>query len=343
MKRISLEDIFIKQPDISYAEMYGFIRSQLDAGVLKPVKASGTNGKRPALYREYWIVEKPKDYSVLEEELKYGLHPLISVDHYLSHLETYVQDRAWVQMLSDYLKYRRISLDHRESVNERSFEIWSQEKFLTKGPGKKILKRCGLDLGFLNIYETVEPLAYYSKTRETPQDLLILENKDTFYSMRQHMLGGGGKILGMEVGTLIYGGGKRILRSFQDFDICVEPYMRERSNRIYYFGDLDHEGIGIYESLAGMFQGRWEILPFCRAYEKMLEKAQKVMQLPQTKEQQNRNISGAFFSYFEDTVQKRMLEILEKGVYIPQEIVNIWDLSEEGSGYPSFCGTMRSD
>lgn len=331
MKRISLEDIFIKRPDMAYGEMYSFIRGQLDAGVLKPVKASGTNGKRPALYREYWIVEKPKDYSALEEELKYGLHPLISVDHYFSHPETYAQDRVWVQMLSDHLKHKRSSLEHRESVNERSFEIWNQEKFLTKGPGKKILKRCGLDLGFLNIYETVEPLAYYSYTRETPQNLLILENKDTFYSMRQHMLGGDCKILSMDVGTLIYGGGKRILRSFQDFDICVEPYMRERANRIYYFGDLDHEGIGIYESLAGMFAGRWEILPFCRAYEKMLEKAQRAVQLPQTKEQQNRNISGAFFSYFEDTVQRQMLEILEKGIYIPQEIINISDLSEEGN------------
>lgn len=333
MKRISLEDIFIKHPDMTYAETYSLIRRQLDDGLLRPVKASGTNGKKPALYREYWIVEEPEDRSDLEEELKYGLHPLISIDHYFSHLETYVQDRVWVRMLSDYLKQGRASLDHRESVNERSFEIWNQEKFLTKGPGKKILKRCGLDLDLLNIYETGEPLAYYSYTRKTPQDLLILENKDTFYSMRQHMLGGDSKILGMDVGTLIYGGGKRILRSFQDFDICVEPYMRERDNRIYYFGDLDHEGIGIYENLAGMFEGRWDIRPFCRAYEKMLEKAQRVAQLPQTKERQNRNIAGVFFSYFEDTVQRQMLEILERGVYIPQEIVNISDLSEGGCGY----------
>lgn len=172
MKRISLEDIFVKHPDKAYGGIYDLIRGQLDAGVLRPVKASGTNGKSPALYREYWVVEKPKDYSALEEELKYGLHPLISVDHYLSHLETYEQDRVWVRMLSDYLKDRRSSLEHQGSVNERSFEIWGQEKFLTKGPGKKILKRCGLDLSLLNVYETVEPLAYYSYTRQALQDLL---------------------------------------------------------------------------------------------------------------------------------------------------------------------------
>ncbi len=334
MKRISLEDIFVKHPDKAYGGIYDLIRGQLDAGVLRPVKASGTNGKSPALYREYWVVEKPKDYSALEEELKYGLHPLISVDHYLSHLETYEQDRVWVRMLSDYLKDRRSSLEHQGSVNERSFEIWGQEKFLTKGPGKKILKRCGLDLSLLNVYETVEPLAYYSYTRQAPQDLLILENKDTFYSMRRHMLGGDSRIFGMEVGTLIYGGGKRILRSFKDLEICAEPYMREKANRIYYFGDLDHEGVRIYESLARMFEGRWEIQPFCRAYEKMLEKAQRMAQLPQTKEQQERDMSGVFFSYFSDAVRRQMLKILDKGLYIPQEIINISDLSEEGCG----CG-----
>ncbi len=326
MKRISLEDIFIKKPDLAYKEIYDHIRQQLEAGTLKPVKASGTNGKKPALYREYWIVEAQEDHSILEEELKYGLHPLISVDYYFSHLKMYEQDRVWVQMLSAYLQNGQGALKSRESVNERSFEIWNREKFLTKGPGKKILKRCSLDLDFLNIYETGEPLAYYSHTRRVPQDLLILENKDTFYSMRRHMLEGTERILGVEIGTLIYGGGKRILRSFQDFDICVEPYMKEAANKIYYFGDLDYEGIGIYESLAEMFWGRWKIVPFCPAYEKMLEKAARVRELPETKEQQNRNISGTFFAHFREAERREMLEILERGAYIPQEIINISDL-----------------
>lgn len=326
MKRISLENLFAKYRDMTYEEMYDHIREQLKAGALKPVKASGTNGKTPALYREYWIVEVKKDYSALEEELKYGLSHLLSVDYYLAHPEVYEQDRQWVLMLNTYLLHRRPALKHRESVNERSFEIWNQEKFLTKGPGKKILKRCGLDMEFLNIYETGEPLAYYSHTRATPQNLLILENKDTFFSMRQHLLEGNTRILDVDMGTLIYGGGKRIRQSFKDFEICVEPYMKESANTIYYFGDLDYEGIGIYEGLAEMFRGRWEILPFCPAYEKMLEKAAQAARLPETKEGQNRNLSGAFLSYFEESVQSRMVEILRNEVYIPQEIINIADL-----------------
>ena len=178
---------------------------------------------------------------------------------------------------------------------------------------------------FLNVYETAEPLAYYSHTRQTPQNLLILENKDPFYSMRQHLMEGREQILGEHIGTLIYGAGKRILRSFNDFEFCVESYMRNPENTIYYFGDLDYEGIGIYENLAGMFQDRWEIIPFIPAYQKMLSKAPAAAELPDTSEGQNRNISDCFFSYFPKQQTEQIREILTRGKYIPQEILNISD------------------
>ena len=66
--------------------------------------------------------------------------------------------------------------------------------------------------------------------------------------MRNYLLNGHTEIFGAEIGTLIYGAGKGIIRSFQDFDLCAEPYMKHPKNTIYYFGDLDYEGIGIYES-----------------------------------------------------------------------------------------------
>lgn len=325
MKRISLEKLLLQQKGLAYSQQYSYIMELLDMGKIKPLKASGTNGKKPSLYREYWFLEKKKDYSDLEEELKYQLLPLISIGYYLSHLDSYERDRPWVMMLNEYLKNKKSNLNHQVSVNERSFEIWEQEKFLAKGQGKHILKRCGLDIQFLNIYGTTEPLAYYTHTRNVPQNLLILENKDTFYSMRMHLLEGKEIIQGAAIGTLIYGAGKGIFRSFQDFDVCVEPYMKEKENKIYYFGDMDYEGIGIYESLAEMFCGRWEIAPFVPAYKLMLEKAAMVKNLPDTKEQQNRNIKEIFYSYFQKEDIEEMKRILRCGRYIPQEILNITD------------------
>lgn len=339
MKRISLDHLLNSRIDLSYNEQYAHIKKLLETGTVKPLKASGTNGKKPALYREYWLIEKQRDYTDLIEELKYSLSPLISVDYYLSNPKVYEQDRKWVLLLNEYLKKNLEKLQVQESVNERSYEIWRQEKFLSKGQGKSILKRCGMEMDFLHIYGTTEPLAYYSHTREIPQNLLILENKDPFYSMRRHLLEGKNQILGMETGTLIYGAGKRILRSFQDFDLCVEPYMKAAENRIYYFGDLDYEGIGIYEMLSDMVCEKWEIIPFISAYEAMLEKAglktkqlqsagdeeSSIQSLPDTKEQQNRNITGAFFKFFSDGETEKMKNILESEKYIPQEILNIHD------------------
>lgn len=327
MKRISLEELLVSKADISYRQQYEYIIELIDAGKIKPLKASKTNGKKPALFKEYWLTEPKKDYSVFIEELKYRLHPLISIDYYLSHLENYVREREWVLRLSDYLKRNRAKLQYKVSVNERSFEIWHREKFLSKEQGKTVLKHCKIQEELLNIYETSEPLAYYSHTRATPQNMLILENKDTFYSMRRYLLDGNDKVFGMDTGTLIYGAGKGILKRFSDFSLCVEPYMTEQDNKIYYFGDLDYEGIGIYEHLAGLFKERWRILPFTAAYERMLKKAEEsgMDRLPETKEQQNRNISGEFFGYFPGETAEQMKEVLESGKYIPQEILNLSD------------------
>lgn len=322
----SLEQLLKPYTNETYAQQCRRIMELLNSGKIKPVKASGTNGKSPALYREYWLIKDEKDYEELREELKYHLVPLISVGYYLARPEAYEQDREWVLQLNSYLKNRRELLERQESVNERSFEIWNREKFLSREQGKKILKRCGLEQDVLNVYGTTEPLSYYSHTRAIPQNLLILENKDTFYSMRRHLLEGNDTILGERIGTLIYGAGKGIWKSFQDFDLCVEPYMKAEGNRIYYFGDLDYEGIGIYESLAELCRGSWEITPFVPAYGAMLKKASHAVRLPHTKEQQNRNIKEVFFSCFPEEQSAEMRRILEAGEYIPQEILNITDL-----------------
>ncbi|HCT89918.1 MAG TPA: hypothetical protein DF613_00830 [Lachnospiraceae bacterium] len=325
MRRISLEELLLSHGEEPYEEQYRYIMGLIGKNKIKPVKASKKNGKSPALHVFYWLVEEKPDYSVWEEELTYRLHPMIGVDYYLAHPEQYGRDREYVLALSRYLKEDRALLDYPESVNERSFEIWNREKFLTKGPGKTVLKRCGLEPEILCFYETEEPLAYYTRTRETPQELLIVENKDTFYSMRRHLMAGERQIFGRTVGTLIYGAGKRILRSFRDFELCGEPYMAEPENVISYFGDLDYEGIGIYEQLAESFRVRAGIVPFTPAYQAMLRKAGQAAGLPDTSAGQNRNISGGFFSYFIEEDAERMRKILEAGKYIPQEIVNLSD------------------
>lgn len=68
MKRISLDDLLHTRQDLDYQEQYEYIMKLLEKGQIKPVKASKSNGKKPALYREYWMVEEQKDYSNYIEE-----------------------------------------------------------------------------------------------------------------------------------------------------------------------------------------------------------------------------------------------------------------------------------
>ncbi len=72
------------------------------------------------------------------------------------------------------------------------------------------------------------------------------------------------------------------------------------------------------------------IRPFKEAYVQMLKKAAKQnINLPQTKEGQNKHLKGVFFSFFDETIKDQMIEILEAARYIPQETLNIKDFSEK--------------
>lgn len=325
MKRQSLDQLLEKYREETYDVQYQYIMQLIQEGKIKPVKTSGKNGKKPALYTAYHILEAKKDYSELEYELLYQTDPQISVDYYLQHPENYIQERESVRLLNTFLKEKKNRLQIPISFNERCFEIWGYEKFLSKASGRTFLNHCGLTLDFLNCYPTAEPFAYFAVSRETPQKLLILENKDPFVSMRKHLLAGHHTILGERICTLIYGAGKRVISSFQDFSISAEPYMQSEGNELLYFGDLDYEGIRIYENLAAAFSDQGKIVPFAAAYLAMLHKADNARKLPTTKEQQNRNISNTFFSYFDDKDAGRMKKILEQDLYIPQEILNISD------------------
>lgn len=327
MKKIKLDELAEKYKIGEYRELYAKIIDLIDSQKIKPVKASGTNGKSPALYREYWIIEKKQDTTRYIEELSYNIVPTIATDYYHAHIDQYIQDRQWVLLLNAYIKNNKEKFMTHMSENERSFDIWHREKFLKQEQGRKILKRCGINADSLNFYRTTEPVAYYTATRETPQNLLIIENKDTFYSMRKALIEGSETICGERIGTLIYGAGKGIIAAFSDFDISGEPYMTVQDNRIYYFGDLDYEGIGIYENFSAAYGDNYAIRPFKNAYEKMLSKAYAmgIGMLPSTKEGQNRKVGSVFLTDFSEALQIKMKEILESNRYIPQEILNIED------------------
>lgn len=324
-KRRTLEEVLGSKINAEYSEQHAYIMELVGSGRIKPVLVSKKNGKKPPLYREYWELEEKRDYSALKQELLFKLAPQIDITYYQHNLETYNKERKDVLQLSSFLQNSATLLTKQVSYNERSFQIWQREKFLLQGAGKKILGHCVLELAELNCYSTAEPFAYFTSTRAVPQKLLIIENKDTFFSMRKHLLAGNNQLLGENISTVIYGAGKRVVSYFQEFNASAEPYMLADGNELLYFGDLDYEGIGIYETLAESFVEQGEIKPFIPAYLAMLAKADNYKQLPPTKKDQNRNLQGAFFRYFSADAQAQMQSILQQDLYIPQEILTISD------------------
>lgn len=320
-KKITLDEISKLYKLDDYHSLVHFIIHKIEEGYIEPIRFSGTNGKTPALYNKYRVIQSEVDNEKYENELMYNLHSSLKIDYYLKNINRYKEDREYILQLSNYITNNKKLLDESVSLNERSFEIWSREKYLQKEGGYRILKNLGMPLHDLNIYETTEPLSYYSHHKNIPQNVLILENKDTFYSMRRHLIKGNETILGLPIGTLIYGKGKGILKSFKDFTFCVEPYLVDKSNQILYLGDIDYEGILIYEQLSTFFMDRIPIKPFNEAYIYMLKKAREAI-LPEMKEGQNKNIGKLFLDSFNDNDKAEILEILGNNKYIPQEILS---------------------
>lgn len=334
--KITLWEIGHNKKFEKYEDLYEYIMKEIAEGTLIPIKRSGVNGRKPALPISYWKIEEEKDYSDILDELKFRINPGIDVKYYMSHPDKYEEDQKYVRLISDYLTKNSGMLDNAESINERSFEIFHEEKYLSEGDGMGMLKRLSMDGDRLNFYKTTVPMAYYSHYKETPQNILILENKDTFYSMRKYMIEESSKIFGLETGTLIFGSGKAVISIFGDYIDEVEPYFGDKKNNVYYFGDLDYEGIMIYETLYSIYSTYGKrvlgVEAFITAYERMIDKAEKMGfdNLPYAKERQRKDIGTMFLDKFNDEYRGKIIQILESGKYIPQEILNVHDYRNNG-------------
>lgn len=330
INRPSIKDIEMYYGVGEYSDVAKIILLNIEQGLISPIKKSGTNGKKPTLYNRYKLTYSKEVEPKYLDEIKHKLNTLLGIDYYAKHHEQYEENREEILKLSKFLDKRKTLLDEDISINERSFEIWQDEKYLSRGKGMTLLKNLKFPIESLKTYETTEPLPYYSKSKYTPQNMLVIENKDTFYSMRKHLIDGGTHILGVEISTLIYGGGKGVNKRFKDFQYCVEPYMNDASNEIYYLGDIDYEGIVIYESLKDSITPPLKISPFVEGYVKMLYKGHLIEALlPESKDGQNKNIKGEFLSVFSTKERGIILKILEEGKYIPQEILTIKDFRGE--------------
>ncbi|TYQ18427.1 UNVERIFIED_CONTAM: uncharacterized protein DUF2220 [Acetivibrio alkalicellulosi] len=303
-----------------YRELVSVINDFCLKDILSPVKASKTNGRNPALYNKYRIILKKdddkEDFNRLLNELK-SIHPKLDKDFYHRNPNIYKDDREYVLMISKYLldELKSCSLNYRCTMNERSFEIFNDEKFLD-GKGKVILKRLGISMEDLNCYKTLEAFFYILFEPKERINILIIENKDTFFSVLKYLERREDKSLyDTTIDMLIYGEGKKIVNSFKFIN---EVARGVAIDKVYYFGDLDFEGIGIFNSLAHKY-GKHLIIPHVELYKQLLCVAKNP---PVLKSCQTEIFMELFLMYFDDRCKKEITGILYNNRYIPQEALN---------------------
>ena len=290
------------------------------------VKTNGLNGMNPPLYNKYRAADKKEDLDSILNEINYNFPLEFQREYYFNNPQKYMLDKVYLEKLILFYRESKESLMMPMSINERSFAIWGEEKFLKDGRGQSIIKNLGISIDTLNIYRTPEPFVYFSSNKSINQVVLIIENKDTWYTLRKLMLEGKNTFLGEKIDTIIYGAGKNIEKSLEEYEYTVEKYLLNPA-KVYYFGDLDYEGISIYERVNKRYKNKLNIQLYKAGYQAMILLSRK-MQLSKCSERQNKNIGEVFLSDMK-CYENEILSILKGGCYIPQEIVNYMVLKED--------------
>ena len=142
--------------------------------------------------------------------------------------------------------------------------------------------------------------------------ILIIENKDTFWTIVKAIQ----KLKIENIYMIIYGEGKKILKSFS----FIEEFKIDSKDNIYYFGDIDFEGINIYVSLKEKYN-KYNISAYTKGYETILD----IEKTPE-KVRKNQNINQdkieRFISEFDKKYKDKLIEIFNNKKYIPQEVFN---------------------
>lgn len=296
-----------------YHELGGYrafandILERISRGELRAVQR-GVNGRSPSLSLKVRRVSEVEKLS--QEDLRFllSLHPLISTRFYHQHPQKLLDDRGALLKLSEYLRQHPNA--PLVTLNERSFQIFGNEKFLASSEGRTLLKRVAIDLTLLQCSPTYEPFFYYD-TGASADGLLIVENRDTFFSIHSHWIQGRTRVQEREYRILIYGEGKKIERSF-DFINYVLPEGRQ----VDYFGDLDPEGIEIFLRLRDAYKD-FSITPCYPLYEYLYRTNSdyaRPMHLPHP-----RTRVEEFAMLFSPPYRERFAEMLGLGFGIPQE------------------------
>lgn len=339
-KRIRLSDIenALKERGINlfsdperYDKFIITISNFTARGILEPLKGAkplqhyGRLPDRYTIHREIFVGNGVLLSRENRNEL-FSLSPPINIDYYATHIDHYLRDRNYILKINDLI----CNCDECEelTVNERSYELFGDEKAIaTPGDaavnGDAILKNLRLTLEDIKAKRVYEPFIRTEKDFSILQGIaertvLIVENKDTFWTLQKAVT----RELISGIHLVIYGEGKAILKKFE----YIETLGGVPEDLYFYFGDIDREGISIYNQLNARYP-KYGIRPATALYSLILQKAGFNRARPLRKLQLVNNFSySPFLDFFSVEYGEEIRQIIAKDLYLPQEVLNVTDI-----------------
>lgn len=163
----------------------------------------------------------------------------MDASYYLKNLDQYHIDRPHIERLK--------ALLHRNSgeltLNEISYVVFKDEKALSQPEkasvnGKRILNNLGLEISGISYVDTISP--FYYPTSSDGDTVLVVENKDTCFSLLRLLAGKESNIKGV-----LFGEGRAVIKIFK----FLHVYSLGNNDLFLYYGDVDQEGFDIARSL----------------------------------------------------------------------------------------------
>lgn len=316
---IGVELLREMRPEMDYTAFHTQIQALVSQGILQPVGGKkDTNGLIPPLQRKYRVLHPERDLKEEGNEIML-LAPPLNISGYLKNRARYRRERDILLPLSAFLKTRRDTLQTPMSKNERAYAVWRKEKALDDGRYQGVVRYNELET-LLHFYQTPEPFFDYLCAGTGPKRVLILENKDIWYTLRKLLLQNPEKrnLFGLLLDGLIYGEGKKAARPNALTEYAA---LSGGEWEFWYCGDVDYEGFSIYEAVCRA-NPTLEIRLFAAGYHAMVERGLSEGLGPCPKQQERPEHLKEILSACFPQDRERIADLLTQGDYIPQEILN---------------------
>lgn len=314
LSKISILQLAQQCPSLQYEEFAQMIIAFEQQQLLLPIKSSGMNGKQPSLANSYKINKAFVRLDVRDQikELKKTFYPVIWIEYYLTKTSHQLQqDLPALHLLNNYLQKYGLPKT-KVLAQERSFEIFNDEKYITEQGGKQLLERVKV-LDLLEIWPIADPVSFAINPVALCNErhkLLIVENKATFYSLLPALKESG-------FTALLYGQGNAINGTI---DVLQDQLPLDYDQaQFYYFGDVDAEGISIWYSL----QQKINISPALPFYRACL---QHIAAKGKGYQRKNEKAIETFVRCFDVHEQQQIIKLLKNGYYYPQEVLKANEL-----------------